>query len=97
MIVSILRLFVIDVVCFHTSVGFLLFYLIWWAMRRPLLVNNQRRSALFLCAPICIQHMSCAQAIHARLDTIIAYMAKMEIWKYENNTNEFLAHTANVF
>ena len=48
MIVSILRLFVIDVVCFHTSVGFLLFYLIWWAMRRPLLVNNQRRSALFL-------------------------------------------------
>ena len=49
MIVSILRLFVIDVVCFHTSVGFLLFYLIWWAMRRPLLVNNQRRSALFVC------------------------------------------------
>ena len=47
MIVSILRLVLDDVVCCHTSVGFLLFYLIWWAMRRPLLVNNQRRSALF--------------------------------------------------
>ena len=48
MIVSILHLVLDDVVCCHTSVGFLLFYLIWWAMRRPLLVNNQRRSALFL-------------------------------------------------
>ena len=51
MIVSILHLVLNDVVCCHTSVGFLLFYLIWWAMRRPLLVNNQRRSALF-CIPI---------------------------------------------
>ena len=46
MIISILCSFQ-GIVCCHTSVGFLLFYLIWWAMRRPLLVNNQRRSALF--------------------------------------------------
>ena len=47
MIISILRLY--SAVFRHTSVGFLLFYLIWWAMRRPLLINNQRRSTLFLC------------------------------------------------
>ena len=47
MIISILRWY--SAVCFHTSVGFLLVYLIWWAMRRPLLVNKQRRSALFVC------------------------------------------------
>ena len=46
MIISILRWY--SAVCFHTSVGFLLVYLIWWAMRRPLLVNKQRRSALFV-------------------------------------------------
>ena len=47
MIISILRLY--SAVFRHTSVGFLLFYLIWWAMRRPLLMNKQRRSALFVC------------------------------------------------
>ena len=47
MIISILCLFQ-GIVCCHTSVGFLLFYLIWWAMRRPLLMNKQRRSALFV-------------------------------------------------
>ena len=53
MIISILRWY--SAVCFHTSVGFLLVYLIWWAMRRPLLVNKQRRSALFL-----YTHPACA-------------------------------------
>ena len=47
MIISILCSLQGIVYC-HTSVGFLLFYLIWWAMRRPLLMNKQRRSALFV-------------------------------------------------
>ena len=53
MTISILH-FRIGVVYCHISVGFLLFYLIWWAMRRPLLINNQRRSALFV--HICEQY-----------------------------------------
>ena len=53
MIISILRWY--SAVCFHTSVGFLLVYLIWWAMRRPLLMNKQRKSALFLC--ICVANI----------------------------------------
>ena len=46
MTISILCFFQ-GVVCCHISVGFLLYYLFYWAMRRPQLVNNQRRSALF--------------------------------------------------
>ena len=83
MIISMLCLY--SAVCFHTSVGFLLFYLIWWAMRRPLLVNNQRRSALFLYTyyyvyGICMRNMCvCMRCICARTkDTIIAYKATME-------------------
>ena len=45
MIISILRWY--SAVCFHTSVGFLLVYLIWWAMRRPLLVNKQLEVCAF--------------------------------------------------
>ena len=55
MIISILCLFQ-GIVCCHTSVGFLLFYLIWWAMRRPLLINNQRRSALFVSLYVTMNH-----------------------------------------
>ena len=40
MTISILH-FRIGVVCCHISVGFLLFYLFYWAMRRPQLVNKQ--------------------------------------------------------
>jgi hypothetical protein len=65
MIVSILHLVLDDVVCCHTSVGFLLFYLIWWAMRRPLLVNNQRRSALFLYTYTICMVYACVICAHA--------------------------------
>ena len=44
---------IIGVACCHISVGFLLFYLFYWAMRRPLLINNQRRSTLFVCLHVC--------------------------------------------
>ena len=47
MTISILRLY--SAVCCHISVGFLLYYLFYWAMRRPQLVNKQRRSTLFVC------------------------------------------------
>ena len=39
MTISILRLY--SAVCCHISVGFLLYYLFYWAMRRPQLVNKQ--------------------------------------------------------
>ena len=40
---------VMSVVYCHISVGFLLFYLFYWAMRRPQLVNKQLEVCAFLC------------------------------------------------